>query len=303
MTADEGTNTLIAIGDPRRLTQLEQLIRTLDVRQPQVMIELLVVTLTDAQTLDLGVELETMGVSGSTLFTLSSLFDLGAVGLAPSEPPSGAGGTALVLSPGDFRILIRALETLNEGRALNIPRILVSNNEEATLDSVLQRPFTSINASTTIATTSFGGTQDAGTTITVRPQIAEGDHLRLEYTVSLSTFVGESTDPSLPPARQQNNLTSVVTIPDGFTVVVGGLETITETETVSQVPLLGDIPILGELFKNRSKSQTRARFFVFIRADVLRNAGFEDLKYLSDRDIATLDIDDGWPEVEPRIIR
>lgn len=303
LTADEGTNTLIAIGDARRLDQLEELIRTLDVRQPQVMIEALMVSMTEGDTLDLGVELERMGISGSTLITLSSLFGLGAAGVDQVTPPTGSGFSGLVLSPGDFRILIRALQTVNDGRTLNIPKVLVNNNQQATLDSVLQEPFLATNASDTIATTSFGGTQDAGTTVTVTPQIAEGDHLTLEYSVSLSSFVGESSDPSLPPPRQQNTMQSVVTIPDGYTVVVGGLEVVRAAEAVSQVPLLGDIPFLGELFKSRSKSRSRSRFYVFIRADILRHGGFEDLKYLSDLDVLAAGVDDGWPTVEPRVIR
>lgn len=313
LTADEGTNTLIATGDARRLAQLEQLIRQLDVRQPQVMIEVMVVSLTEGQTLDLGVELEKLQVSGDTLITLSSLFGLGIPRIAPgigpgisgaadAMAPGGAGFTGLALSPGDFGTLVRALETLNEGRSLNIPRVLVNNNQQATLDSVLQAPFLSTNASDTIATTSFGGTQDAGTTVTVTPQIAAGDHLILEYSVSLSSFVGESSDPGLPPPRQQSTLQSVVTIPDGYTIAVGGMEIESSAEAISQIPLLGDIPFIGEVFKSRSRSTTRSRFYVFIRANVLRHDGFEDLKYLSDRDVLAADVDDGWPVVKPRVI-
>ena len=303
LTADEGTNTLIAVGESRRLDQLAELIRTLDVRQPQVMLEVLLLVLTDGDTLDLGVELQKMTVSGSTMFNLASLFGLGTPGLGGDDEITGRGGTALILDPGDFRVLIRALETVNEGRSLNISKLLVSNNQEATLDSVLQQPFVSTNASNTVATTSFGGTQDAGTKITLRPQIAEGDHLLLEYSVSLSQFVGESADAAIPPPRQETNLSSVATVPDGYTVVVGGLETVIEAEAVSQVPLLGDIPLIGELFKNRSTSTTRARFYVFVRVNILRQDGFEDLKYLSDRDVFAAGVDDGWPEVKPRVIQ
>ncbi len=302
LTADEGTNTLIAIGDARRLEQLAELIRTLDERQPQVMLEALVLSLTEGDTLDLGVELEVMAVSGSTLINLASIFDLGTAGLEDAPSPAGTGGTALVLSPGDFRVLVRALETINDGRALNIPKVLVNNNQQASLDAVLQQPFLSTNASNTVATTSFGGTQDAGTTVSVTPQIAEGDHLVLEYSLSLSAFVGESSDPALPPPRQQNTIQSVVTIPDGFTVVVGGLEVETAAEAISQVPGLGAIPLVGELFKNRSNSRSRSRFYLFIRANILRHDGFQDLKYLSDRQLMAVGLDDGWPQVEPRII-
>ena len=306
LTSDEGTNSIIAIGDARRLDQLEQLIGELDVRQPQVMIEVLIVSLTDGQTLDLGVELEKLQISGNTLITLSSLFGLGVAGIPSAidamTSGGGSGFSGTVISPGDFRVLVRALETLNEGRALNIPVVLVNNNQQATLDSVLQAPFLSVNASNTTSTTSFGGTQDAGTTVTITPQIAKGDHLILEYSVSLSTFVGESSSPGLPPPRQQTNLQSVVTIPDGFTIAVGGIEIVNAAEAVTQIPLLSSIPIIGEVFKNRSKSSSRSRFYVFIRANVLRHDGFEDLKYISEQDVIAAGIDDGWPEVYPRVI-
>jgi general secretion pathway protein D len=304
LTADEGTNTLIAIGEPRLLEQLEQLIAQLDRRQPQVKIEVLVVGLTDADTLDLGVELRKLEVSGNTLISLASLFGLSSGSLAAGTvTSSGAGFSGVVLNPGDFAVVVRALQTINDGRSVNMPHLLVNNNQSGTLNSVLQQPFTSTNASDTVATTSFAGTQDAGTTVTVRPQIAEGDHLVLEYAVAISNFVGDSSAPGIPPPRQQNSLQSIVTIPDGYTIAVGGIEIVSDAEAVSQLPLLGDIPGLGELFKNRSNTRSRSRFYVFIKATVLRHGGFEDLKYLSEIDMARADIDDGWPVVHPRLIR
>ena len=141
--------------------------------------------------------------------------------------------------------------------------------------------------------------------ITIKPQIAEGDHLVLTYSISLSVFVGAASDPSVPPPKQSNNLASIVTIPDGYTVVVGGLEITSQNNGVSQVPLLGSVPILGEAFKNRSQTSSRSRLYVFIRSEVLRHEGFEDLKYLSDRDVASASVQDrdGWPEVQPRVIK
>jgi type II secretory pathway component GspD/PulD (secretin) len=306
MTADEGTNTLIAVGEPRLLGQLDDLIRRLDVRQPQVMIEVMVVNLSEADTLDLGVELKKIEVSGDTIITLSSLFGLGtpASGI-PLVIPGGRGFSGVVLNPGDFSVVLRALQTINRGRTLTLPKVLVNNNQQATLDSVLQQPFISTNASDTVATTSFGGTDNAGTVITIKPQIAEGDHLILEYTVTLSSFVGEAADPTVPPPKQSNNLSSVVTIPDGYTVVVGGLEISSDADAVSQVPLLSDVPLVGEAFRNRSKSMSKSRFYVFIRSEVLRHERLEDLKYLSDQALTRAGTKElgGWPQVEPRIIR
>ena len=305
IAADEGTNRLVAMGEGRVLDQLGRLIETLDVASSQVLVETLIVSLTESQSRSLGVELQALLTSGDTLFSLSSLFGLGSPDpSAASLPAAGASGLgAVVLDPGDFSAVVRALESLNEGRSLTIPKLLVNNNQEAVLGSVLQTPYTSTNASQTVATTSLGGTLDAGTSVTVRPQIAEGDQLVLDYSVSLSSFVGSSSDPALPPPRQENRLQSVATVPDGYTVVVGGLEIESEADATSQVPVLGSIPLLGRLFENRVRSKTKSRFFVFIRCSVLRSQTFEDLRYLSSLELDTLQLQDGWPTLEPRIIR
>ncbi len=309
LTVDKGTNTLVAVGEPRVLEQIERLLVTLDVRQPQVMLEVLLVTLSDGQTMDMGVELQKLSISGGTLIRLSSLFGLGtSTGGGDRDGPTGASGfTGVVLNPGDFSVVLRALETLNDGRAVSMPRLLVGNNEQATLDSTVQQPYASLNASNTVSTTSFGGTQDAGTVVTIQPQIAEGDHLLLQYSVSLSAFTGPASNPALPPPRQQNRVQSTATIPDGFTVVVGGIEIQNKSKAVSQIPFIGSIPIIGEAFKSHNNATNRSRFYVFIRANILRGSGtgggFEDLKYASERGVRDAGVDDGWPELTPRVIR
>ena len=157
--------------------------------------------------------------------------------------------------------------------------------------------------SNTVATTSFGGTLDAGTSVQITPQITDGDRLLIDYTVSLSSFTGDSADPNLPPPRLQNRLASTATLPDGYAVVVGGLEVESETRAESRVPVLGSIPILGALFKSQSRGRTRSRFFVFLRCSVLRSPRFEDLRYISAEDVDLAGISGDAPEVEPRIIR
>jgi general secretion pathway protein D len=305
LSKDSGTNRILAVGPPRLLTELGRLIEDLDVAHPQVLVETLIVTLTDNQTRDLAVELVKIGESDGTLWRLASLF-----GAAVPDPAEGvlpgAGGSGVegvLLDPGSFAGVLRALETVNHGRTLNVPKVLVNNNQTANLDSLLQSPYATSNTSTNLATISFGGTLDAGTSVQVTPQITDGDQLLIEYTVSLSTFVGDSSDPTLPPPRQETKLASQATVPDGYTVVLGGLEVEAETDAESRVPILGRIPLLGNLFKSQSKTTTRSRFFVFLRCSVLRSASFEDLRYLSAHDLVTAGVGDDLPVVEPRVIR
>ncbi|HYE03381.1 MAG TPA: secretin N-terminal domain-containing protein [Phycisphaerales bacterium] len=305
LTADEGTNTIIAVGDARQLAQLELLIQKLDVRQPQVLLEVLMVSLSESQSLSLGIELtKQLDLDGGARATLASIFGLASRNDA-LDPGGGAGAgfTGLVLNPGDFSAVLRALEILNDGRSSSVPRVLVGNNQQGTFSSVLQQPFATVSTGTSTTTTAFGGTLDAGTIATVRPQIAAGDHLILNYSVQLSAFVGASGGQGLPPPKQTNNIQSSVMIPDGHTVVVGGLELLREADAESRVPVIGAVPLLGELFKNRNSSVSRDRFFVFIRANVFRHGSFEDLKHVSRHDLGEAAVDEGWPRVAPRVIR
>jgi general secretion pathway protein D len=302
---DEGTNRILAIGPPRSLDDLGKLIEELDTQEPQVLVETLIVALTERQTRELGIELQAIGNSDGTLWRLGSLFGLGSPNPAGSvlPAPAGTGLETVILNPGDFSGVLRALETVTEGRALNVPKVLVNNNQTAQLNAVLQQPFATSNTSTNLATISFGGTLDAGTSVEVTPQITEGDQLLVEYQISLSTFVGESTDPTLPPPRQENKLSSIATLPDGYTVVVGGLEVETESDIESRLPILGRIPLLGNLFKEQSRSRSKTRFFVFLRCSVLRDAAYEDLRYFSAPAMALAGVDGDLPVVEPRLIR
>ena len=305
LAKDEGTNRILAVGPPRVLDELGRLIETLDVQHSQVLVETMIVNLSESQTRDLAVELSKLTGADTTLMRFASLFGAGSPDPSSGSlpPPGGSGLESVILDPGSFSGIVRALETVNEGRSLTIPKVLVNNNETANLDSVLQTPFASTNASTTVATTSFGGTQDAGTVVSVTPQITEGDQLLVEYTVSLSSFVGDSADPTLPPPRQENRLASVATLPDGYAVVVGGLEVETEVDADSRVPILGSIPLFGNLFKSTSTSTTKTRFFVFLRCSILRHARFEDLRFVSGGDLRLAGLRDDWPVVEPRLIR
>jgi general secretion pathway protein D len=305
LSKDAGTNRILAVGPPRLLDELGRLIEDLDVQHPQVLVEAMIVTLTDSQMRALSVELQKVGTDDGTLWRLASLFGAGSPDPAASALPlaGGTGALGVVLDPGSFSGVLRALETVNHGRTRNMPKVLVDNNQTAHLDSVLQQPYATSNTSTNLATISFGGTLDAGTSVEVTPQITDGDQLLVEYQVSLSTFVGDSADPTLPPPRQETKLASQATVPDGYTVVVGGIDVETETDAESRVPLLGSIPLLGNLFKSQSKTRTKSKFYVCLRCSVLRSATLEELRYMSAPALAVAGVGDDLPVVEPRVIR
>ena len=308
LTADETTNTIIAVGDGRLLDQLDTLIKTLDVRQPQVMLEAIIVSLSDDDKTDLGVELQQLSYSNNMLTRLSSIFGIGpsAAEIGTGLPIAGSlGGSAIVLDPGDYAVAVRALQTVKNGRTVSSPKVLVANNQQATLNSVKQVPFsasfTAGNAST--PTTSYGGSQDAGTQLTIRPQISDGGGLLLDYNISISQFGASSGNPNLPPERDVTSVQSLATIPDGYAIVVTGLELKSDGHDEQRVPFLGELPLLGNLFKSQSNAKKHSRFFVFIKASVMRDQTLESLRFASDVDAAAAMLPQSWPKSTPQVVR
>jgi general secretion pathway protein D len=305
VTADTNTNTIIVRGGPEVQAIYRKLITQLDKRRPQVLLEATVVTLDTTHNFSFGVELSAHS-NGRTSFLSFSQF-----GLSTVNPSNGAltilpatGGNAAVIGTGVANAVIQALVTDTHARVLSAPRVLVNDNATGLLTSIAEQPFTSVNASTTVATTSFGGYADAGTTITLTPHISEGDYLQLEYSVELSSFTGLANPATgAPPPRQTDRVESKVTIPDGTTIIVGGLNRKTFNATKNAIPILGQIPILEYFFSDRSTQAEDATLFVFLRPTILRDDQFADLRELSEHDLKSAGLPGNFPGSEPRTMR
>ena len=304
VTIDQNTNSIIVIAPPDIQRIYKQLIAMLDRRRPQVIIEATLVTLDTSNNFSLGVELSKAGNAGDArrYLTFSSFglstpdLDSGALTLKP-----GIGFNGVMVGADMLNVVIRALETSGKSKVLSAPKILVNDNATATLSSVSESPFTSVNASNTVATTSFAGYASAGTTVTFTPHISEGDHLQLKYSITLNSFTGEGSG-SVPPPRQTNQISSDVTVPGGQAVIVGGLTREDLQHTVSSIPWLGKVPILEYLLGNRSDTHAQSTLFVFIRPMILRDDEFEDLRYYSDRELELAKLPPNYPASDPMMM-
>lgn len=284
-TVDGHTNTIIVLGTPKFIDGVDKLIKRLDRRQPQVQVETTMVILSDDDSQSLGVEWARLANRGSSNIGVSQDFGLSSAGASAVDrtPNAGAGGTATIMSPGRYSGLIHAMVKVTHGRNMVVSRSVIDNNEEGVINSVLQEPVANVSSNTNLATTSFGGTSDAGTQIKIKPLIGAGDMLQLNYSVSQSAFTGESTKTSnggvIPPPKRSDSLSGVVSIPDSHVVALGGLTNDSTTDGYTGVPWLSSIPLLGRLFRDSSTSTTKSRFYLFIRADIMRSSTFEDLRY------------------------
>ena len=179
--------------------------------------------------------------------------------------------------------------------------MLVNDNEEGRLQSVLSIPYTSINSSQVVSSSSLGGNQEAGTTIVVTPHIGDGEQLQLEFAIEFSNF-GSSSSNDLPPPRHVDQVSSVVTIPDCYTVIVGGLNRQNYEAATKGIPWLEKIPLVKYLGSQQSDKKTNTSLFVFLKPIILRDDKFKDLKYLSDSDVGTAKIQANLPQSSPIVI-
>lgn len=301
VAADVNTNSIVVIAPPDVQQLYADLINRLDQRRPQVQVECTIVTLDTTDGATIGVDIARVGgFDGSRVISFSSF---GVSALDPVNgtltPTNGRGGTFALLSPNIADVVIRALATNSRSRLVSAPKLLVNDNGRGRLQSVSQEPFAEIlDTASNQSRTGFGGQAQAGTSITVEPHISEGDYLQLTYSVELSSFTGAGSE-GLPPPSQKNAVDSTVTIPDGHTIVVGGLSVKNLRRTMDSIPFVGDIPGLGLLFGTRTKSVTDTTLFVFIRPVILRDDKFEDLKQLSAQSGQAAGLPPDYPHSKP----
>ncbi len=251
VVADVSRNQILVKAPLGQQEEFGRLIRKLDERRPQVYIETQIVAVSSSEDFKLAVE--TQIVAGQfglqTDFGLTSASE-GAGFLNPRNVSTALGGlTTAVIKSEYVPIVINAIQTNSSGRLISSPQLLVDDNEEAEIVSLEQQATTTSQQGTATTQTSFGGYEDAGTTLRVTPSISKGGYMRLDYEIELSNFVGQGSN-GIPPPRQQRNISSdSVTIPSDTTIVVGGIKTQDIRDTVIKVPWIGDIPLIGVLFR------------------------------------------------------
>jgi general secretion pathway protein D len=304
IVAETQTNSLLYTGSKIQRDSIEELIKKLDVRRPQVLIEAAFIEITPTNVFNLGVELalldnpkdgSTRGLGG-TLFGLSSLVDSAGVPITPQSPGIPAGriplpndGVSFALSRGNaftLPLIIQTLESTSNTRILSTPRVLTNDNQQAEIkvsDAVPVVQFQTTNAGTD--NTSFQEFQEAGTELKITPHIAAEDYLRLDIEQIIEKFdFTVAAVASAPPPKTTRSLATSITVPNGHPIIIGGLLGNDYQHRVDKIPFLGDIPLIGYLFRNTVRTQTKTNVYLFLTAHILRDEDFRDLNRISYRD-------------------
>ncbi len=299
VSVNKSTNSIVVQATVRQHRELEKLIKELDQRRKQVLIKAMIVEVTTSDNTDLGVELNHINAE-NLFFTSFGLSKGPDSSTGAREIIVGPGGTAAVMQSDKIQAILHALQSSGNAKVTSSPQILVNDNAVGYINAIAEEPIMQVNASQTVATTSFGGFVEAGTKFAITPHISKSDYLRVEYQISLNSFGTKPTDSSIPPPRNTSVIQSEATVPDGFTIVVGGLQTTNKSENIDKVPLIGDIPIIGLAFKNTSAKKQYKTTYLFITPVIMKSIDFADLKDVSRKAVEETKPDGNSPNISPQ---
>ncbi len=287
--ADEGSNALVINAPPSVFRSLRNVISKLDIKRSQVIVESIIAELSYQKASEFGVQWAADGSSGGRSGPIGLLnFSVGSSLLAVNgasldSPPGGFDGLSLGLgsiTDGVLNVgaLIRALAGDASTNILSTPTLVTMDNEEAEIVVGQNIPFvTGSYSSTGTGGSSNPGNpfqtiqrQDVGLTLKIKPQINEGDSIKMEILQEVSSLAA-SVEGSSDLITNKRSIKTSVMVNDDQMIVLGGLIEDALRETEQKVPGLGDIPLLGWLFKYKKQEKMKTNLMVFLHPTILRD--------------------------------
>ena len=274
ITPDKASNSLVIMASPTDYTNLIQVIKKLDRRSKQVFVQVLIAEVSIDKSNELGVELGVLGGgSPSSNLTIAGMYDplnsLTTVGTIVAS--GGALTPSITAKPLNITAVLKALDKNGLVNILSTPNILTSDNKEAEINVGENVPFQGSATQSTFGTTQSVERKDIGINLKIKPQISEGDYIRMDINQEISA-VKASKGQAIDLVTTKRSAKTSVVIKDKETVVIGGLIQDSEQETVSKVPFLGDIPLLGWLFKSKSKTHSKTNLVILLTPHIVKDA-------------------------------
>jgi type IV pilus assembly protein PilQ len=309
LSMDARTNTLLVRDVPDNVERILEIVKKLDSRTPQVMIEARIVEINTNFTRDLGVQwggrntrpvsdtkFISYGAGGTRQDSNSDINPLsGAIGISgrslavnlPAAVKPGSGGAfdftyGTLAGTLGLDLQLSALEDTGRAKILSNPRILTIDNKEATISTGTEIiiPTTSIvtgvSSGATSGASGGGGSVTSGvTTINAKLELAVTPHVTPDGQILMHVKT-DKKDPDfgravqgVPPLTTRSAETDLL-VKDSETIVIGGIYTRNEGTTVNGLPWFSRIPILGWLFKKELKVDNQTELLIFITPTVYK---------------------------------
>ena len=280
--ADDETNVLMVRETDKGLAEVRKTLSRFDTEVAQVLIEARLVTANTDVSEDIGVRWgfgfsDTFnsgsgGISlGSSIANVANpggtvpsglLVDLGAQVTTPTS-------IAIGIRPGSSSLLqleLSALETEGRVDVISQPKIVTTNGKAALIQSGQEIPFQTVDSNGNISV-SF---KDVVLSLDVTPRINPGDRIAMDLVITQDS-IGDLL-PNGEISIVNNELETSVVVPDGQTIVLGGVFSNEKRNTVNKTPLLGDLPVIGNLFKNRQTRDSKNELLIFITPKLIRES-------------------------------
>jgi MSHA biogenesis protein MshL len=277
---------IVVTAKPDVLAEVERYLSAVaDRNRKQVLIDARIVEVTLSDDMDLGVDFEAVSDAAGIL---SGLFIPGAREATITQtlaPLLTEGGVSFALAKNNVYALINALASQTDVRIVSTPRLATLNNHKAMIKVVRNEIFFVAEVENLITdfvvqqTTEFvPKTVPVGVTLDVTPQVSDDEeitmHVRPSFSEIVSVKLQPTSDPKLPqngslPVIDLREADTVLRVPSGETLVIGGLVQSREFEFERKIPLLGDIPLLGYLFRGTQTEERRTELVIFLTPTVL----------------------------------
>ena len=298
-----GANALVISAPPDTQRMLAEVITKLDVRREQVLVEAIVVEVSDTAARELGVQFILGGGKGDVPFAVTNYSNTapnilalaGAVAGEKSLPEDSAtlaalreaavssllganglltGGVGQLDNGAIFGVIVNAVRRDTGSRLLSTPSVLTLDNEEATFLVGQEVPITTGEVMGSANSNPFRTIQrqNVGIQLEVKPQINAGGGITLSLRQEVSSVAGPVAKGSSELIFNKRELETTVLVDDGDIVVLGGLLDENERMSVDAVPGLSEVPVVGGLFKSRARTGGRTNLMIFIRPRIIRSA-------------------------------
>lgn len=263
---DTINNALLIYGTPLEYRLIEDALLQLDIPAKQILIEVTLAEVTLNDELKFGVQW--FFEEGNNSLTLSDVTSGAAASVFP--------GFSYVFNQGDNRrAVLNALSSVTDVNVLSSPKVMVLNNQPATIQVGDQVPVTTQSAVSVldpdapiVNSVQF---RDTGVIMSVTPHANQSGVITLDITQEVSDVVPTTSSGIDSPTIQQRRITSTVVLQSGQTIALGGLIRHSISNNQSGVPILSKIPILGNLFKSNDDTERRTELIVLITARVASN--------------------------------
>ena len=266
-------DTMIVFDFPENIEKAADVIKSIDIRPKQVLIEATIMTVTLTEGMEFGIDWQTLKGNLANLDAINrdspDYFKSGGSSASIGSLVLGGGGT-IGFAVDDIGVFIRAVEEITDVTVLANPKILTVNKQLGQVYIGTKIPYQSQVTQTDTTTTSEVSFLDTGTKLSFRPYICKNGYIRMDiHPKDSSSETVNINDTQKAPQETSAEISTNIMVKDGQTIVIGGMFRDKISTAKSQVPILGDIPIIGELFKSSGDATVRQEVIVMLTPHII----------------------------------